>query len=116
MGCVQARKTPLALVTVGEWPLHVAAAVDPQPFRFRNGCAAAVSLLKPPPGFRSGLTGRAGWEGPSRRENRGRNNKTPLGVGALNAFFCFSYPDSPSSAHPMRPVKAPVGTFQKPRL
>jgi hypothetical protein len=42
-----------ALVSVGEWPLHITV-VNLKPFHFRNGCVTAVSHLKPPcGGFRS---------------------------------------------------------------
>ena len=37
-----------ALVSVGEWPLHINITVaNLQPFHFRNGYVTAVSLLKP---------------------------------------------------------------------
>jgi hypothetical protein len=42
------------LVSVGEWPLHIAV-INLYPFHFGNGFVTAVSLLKPPPGSRSGL-------------------------------------------------------------
>jgi hypothetical protein len=42
------------ILSVGEWPLHISV-INLQPFHFRNGYVTAVSLLKPPPGSRSGL-------------------------------------------------------------
>jgi hypothetical protein len=42
-----------ALVSVGEWPLHIAVAVINlygQPFHFRSGYVTVIYLLKPPCG------------------------------------------------------------------